>query len=103
MEFDYGIVGGGTTGCVVAARLAENPDISVGLIEGGKSFEHDPLVLGYHGSVPLRRLDAMIARRREIADAYRAALPALGIAFQSHPAGATVNEQTFGAIVPAGG
>ncbi len=53
MEFDYIIVGGGTTGCVVAARLAENPDISVGLIEGGKRFEHDPLVLGYHGSVPL--------------------------------------------------
>ncbi len=50
MEFDYGIVGGGTTGCVVAARLAENPDISVGLIEGGKSFEHDPLV---HGALPV--------------------------------------------------
>lgn len=54
------------------------------------------------GIVQLSRLDAMIARRREIADAYRAALPALGIAFQAHPAGATVNEQTFGAIVPAG-
>jgi len=54
------------------------------------------------GLVQLDRLDAMIARRREIADAYRAALPALGVGCQEHPAGATVNEQTFGAVVPAG-
>ena len=54
------------------------------------------------GLVQLDRLDAMIARRREIADAYRAALPGLGLAFQAHPAGAAVNEQTFGALVPAG-
>ena len=39
---------------------------------------------------------------REIADAYRAALPGLGLAVQAHPDGATVNEQTFGALVPDG-
>ncbi len=53
LEFDYVIVGGGTAGCVIAARLAENPEVTVGVIEGGKAFEHDPLVLGYHGCVPL--------------------------------------------------
>jgi perosamine synthetase len=54
------------------------------------------------GLVQLDRLDGMIARRREIADSYREVLPNLGIAFQQHPAGARVNEQTFGAVVPVG-
>jgi dTDP-4-amino-4,6-dideoxygalactose transaminase len=54
------------------------------------------------GLVQLGRLDDMIRRRQEICTAYRSALPALGIEFQQHPAGAAVNEQTFGAVVPAG-
>ncbi|KAI0707691.1 GMC oxidoreductase [Earliella scabrosa] len=33
--FDYVIIGGGTTGLVVAARLTEDPAISVGVIEAG--------------------------------------------------------------------
>jgi choline oxidase len=53
VEYDYVVVGGGTAGCVVAARIAEDPDVTVCLIEGGTAFEHDPLVLGYHGAVPL--------------------------------------------------
>jgi choline oxidase len=52
-EFDILIVGGGTAGCVIARRLAANVDLSICLIEAGKAFEDDPLVLGYHGSVPL--------------------------------------------------
>ncbi|PUA18430.1 GMC family oxidoreductase [Glaciimonas sp. PCH181] len=32
---DYIIVGGGTTGCILAARLSENPDINVLLLEEG--------------------------------------------------------------------
>jgi choline dehydrogenase-like flavoprotein len=34
-EFDYLVVGGGTVGCIVAARLAEDPAVSVGLVEWG--------------------------------------------------------------------
>ncbi|KAJ7605453.1 alcohol oxidase [Mycena polygramma] len=41
-SFDFVVVGGGTSGLVVASRLAENPDIRVGVIEAGKYRPHDP-------------------------------------------------------------
>lgn len=34
-EFDYVVAGGGSAGCVVAARLAEDPEVSVCLVEAG--------------------------------------------------------------------
>jgi choline dehydrogenase len=37
-SFDFIVVGGGTAGNVVAGRLAENPSISVLVIEGGKQY-----------------------------------------------------------------
>ncbi|KAB5589854.1 Glucose oxidase-like protein [Ceratobasidium theobromae] len=42
--FDYIIVGGGTAGLAVAARLSENPYVSVGVIEAGKYITNDPLI-----------------------------------------------------------
>lgn len=43
-SYDYLICGGGTAGLVVAARLTENPEVTVGVIEAGKNRLGDPLV-----------------------------------------------------------
>lgn len=43
-NFDYLILGGGTAGCCIAARLTENPDVTVGVIEAGKYKIGDPLI-----------------------------------------------------------
>jgi len=49
-QFDYIIVGAGTAGCVLAARLSEDPDVRVLLIEaggdGGHPFIHVPALVG---------------------------------------------------------
>src|SRR5262245_47013126 len=45
VSFDYVVVGGGTSGAVVAARLAENSEATVCLLEAGPSDEGDRRVL----------------------------------------------------------
>ncbi|MGK2882248.1 MAG: GMC family oxidoreductase [Mycobacterium sp.] len=43
--FDYVIAGGGTAGCVLAARLSDDPDITVCLVEAGPSDVGDDTIL----------------------------------------------------------
>jgi choline oxidase len=45
LSCDYLIVGGGSSGCIVAARLAEATRATVILLEAGKSDERDPAAL----------------------------------------------------------
>ena len=40
-RYDYVVIGGGTAGCVIAARLTENPNITVGVIEAGQNRMDD--------------------------------------------------------------
>ncbi|KAG8940235.1 hypothetical protein FRC04_005480 [Tulasnella sp. 424] len=43
-SFDYIVVGGGTAGLAVAARLSENSKNVVGVIEAGQHLPNDPLI-----------------------------------------------------------
>lgn len=45
MTYDYIVVGGGTSGLVVATRLTEDPDVRVLVVEAGADKSADPLVL----------------------------------------------------------
>ncbi|MDN6176840.1 MAG: GMC family oxidoreductase N-terminal domain-containing protein, partial [Brevibacterium sp.] len=44
-SFDYVVVGGGSAGAAVAARLSEDPAVSVGLLEAGPTDVGEDVVL----------------------------------------------------------
>ncbi len=45
LTYDYVIIGGGTAGLTLAARLTEDPEVTVGVIEAGQNRLADPNIL----------------------------------------------------------
>lgn len=43
-KYDFVVIGGGTAGLCVAARLTEDPNVTVGVLEAGENRMNDPAV-----------------------------------------------------------
>lgn len=91
----------------LAARLRmlrNHGQVSVGVFAAASGNHRLTEMQAAMGLVQLEKLDAILARRRAIAARYREGLLPLvasGLRLQARPEGSTVNEQTFGAALPA--
>lgn len=63
MEWDYVVVGGGSAGCVAAAELARDPDVTVALLECGDRAEDHPETLTADGYKQAFVNDALMHER----------------------------------------
>lgn len=62
-QFDYIVVGGGSSGCIVAARLAEETDCSVLLLEAGEQAYNNPETMDANGFVEAFANDRVMVDR----------------------------------------
>jgi len=56
--YDYVIAGGGSAGCTLAARLSEDPNVTVCLVEAGKTHKH------WSVRIPAMSLVNMVLKKR---------------------------------------
>lgn len=62
-HFDYVVVGGGSSGCIVAARLAEESSCSVLLLEAGEQAYNNPETMDANGFVEAFANDRVMVDR----------------------------------------
>jgi choline dehydrogenase len=88
MSYDVVVAGGGAAGCVLAARLSENPARSVCLLEGGEVVEGRLVVLacGAYGT-PALLLRSGLGDGSRVGEGL-ADHPGVGLGFAEDPAGA---------------
>jgi len=68
-RFDYVVVGGGSAGCIVAARLSEDPETRVLLLEHGDDATRHPETLRADGYKDAFANDALLHDRFTVRDA----------------------------------
>jgi len=56
--YDFVIAGGGSAGCTLAARLSEDPNVTVCLVEAGKTHKH------WSVRIPAMSLVNMVLKKR---------------------------------------